>query len=95
MHAQSWHAHVDLPTVRALLGQLAVQTAMCLLVSRQVRRRSVGFSALVTGVRRFDWLRDRGRILAPRSAVSHKESVIRVGDRDPFLIAGADPLGSR
>lgn len=37
VHRQRWHTHVDLATVRALLGVLAVRAAVGLAVAGKVR----------------------------------------------------------
>lgn len=50
MHRECGHADVDFVTVGTLLGQLAVQTPMGLLVPGQVGRGGVVFAALVARV---------------------------------------------
>lgn len=47
VHGHRRHGHVHLTTGRALLGQLAVQAPVSLLVPAQVGRRGVCFPALV------------------------------------------------
>ena len=50
VHGHGGHGHVHLPTGWALLGHLAVQRAVRLLVAAQVGGGGVGLAALVAGV---------------------------------------------
>jgi len=98
VHRQGGHADVSLAAVDALLGRLRVETAMRLLVPRQVRRRGVLLAAL--GARELGPVR-LGRLLVGhggavvvaaaatatfRSAIGHEEGLVGVGDS---LAAGA------
>lgn len=76
VHGHGGHRHVHLPAGRTLLGHLAVQRAVGLLVAAQVGRRGVGFAALVAGVP-LDGARTPQRF-PPRPAVRDEEGVHRV-----------------
>lgn len=50
VHGHCWHGHVHFPTGCALLGHLAVQAPVGLLMPTQVGRRGVGFPTFVACV---------------------------------------------
>lgn len=85
VHGHGGHGHVHLPTGGALLGQLAVQRAVCLFVPAQVGRGGVGFAALVAGVPLDGPGAAEG--FPPRTAVGDEESIDRVAlaDRGVFV----------
>ena len=91
VHRKGRHADVDLVAVRALLRLLAVEAAMGLLVTGEVRRRGVvlaALTALVSLPRRFG---DAERVSSPGSSVADEERVVRVADGDAVLEGVASP----
>lgn len=76
MHRERRHTDVNLPTMVALPGQLAVQASVGLFMSRQVTGSRVIFAAFVACIPLFAFL-PRERFPA-RSPVTHEKRVIRV-----------------
>ena len=82
VHGQRRHAHVRFAARHTLLGRLRIQTAMRLLVSRQIGRGGVLLTALRT---RVFW-----SLVAVRIATYHCHVVHRARDRFLFGATVAD-----